>query len=599
MKKLTPKELYNMWIEFFTSHGHVQIPSASVIPENDATVLFTTAGMQPLVPYLLGEKHPKGTRLCNVQKCIRTNDIESVGDSSHLTMFEMLGNWSLGDYFKKEMIPWSFEFLTSEKYLNIPIDRLAVTVFEGDSLSPRDEEGATAWLNAGIKKENIFYLSKEHNWWALGSGVGPCGTDSEMFYDTGKPKCCETCSPACDCGKYLEIWNDVFMQFRVEEVGGECKELSQKNVDTGMGLERVVCISNNLDSVYDSIIFADAIKKIEELSGKSYSDEENKKPIRIICDHIRTATNILGDEKGIAPSNVGQGYVLRRLIRRAVNYARRLGIKAEDLIQVSNTFIDYFVAYNPDVYSSLDNNRKFIIDELAKEINKFSQTIVAGTKEFEKQMANLKDNTIDGVSAFRLYDTFGFPLELTIELASDRGAKVDVEGYNKAFEHHQAISRQGAEASFKGGLSEANEVTAKLHTATHLLLGALRKTFGEHIYQKGSNITPERLRFDFNFERKLLPEELKTLEDIVNQAINDEVEITCEEMPIEKARESGALGVFGDKYGEVVKVYTMGDYSKEICGGPHAKNTKELHHFKIVKEESSSSGVRRIKAILD
>lgn len=599
MKKLTPKELYEMWIEFFKSRGHIEIPSASVIPENDATVLFTTAGMHPLVPYLLGEKHPKGTRLCDVQKCIRTNDIESVGDSSHLTMFEMLGNWSLGDYFKKEMIPWSFEFLTSEKYLNIPIEKLAVTVFEGDDVSPRDDEGANLWLQAGIKKENIFFLPKKDNWWALGSGVGPCGPDTEMFYDTGKPKCCESCSPACDCGKYLEIWNDVFMQYRVETAGGECKELAQKNVDTGMGLERVICISNGVQSVYDSIIFADAIKTIEEISGKSYAEEENKKAFRIISDHMRTATIILGDEKGIAPSNVGQGYVLRRLIRRAVNYARRLGIKAEDLVKVSESFIKYFTAYNPFVYGSLEKNKAFIIEELNKEINKFSQTIVAGSKEFEKQLSNLQGDTIDGQTAFRLYDTFGFPLELTIELASERGAKVDVDGYNKAFEHHQQISRQGAENSFKGGLSEASEVTARLHTATHLLLGALRATFGEDIYQKGSNITPERLRFDFNFSRKLLPEELQKLEDIVNTAIKDEVEITCEEMPLEKARESGALGVFGSKYGDVVKVYTMGKYSKEICGGPHAKNTKELHHFKIVKEESSSSGVRRIKAILD
>lgn len=599
MKKLTPKELYNMWIEFFTEKGHKEIPSASLIPENDATVLFTTAGMHPLVPYLLGEKHPSGTRLCDVQKCVRTSDIESVGDSSHLTMFEMLGNWSLGDYFKEEMIPWSFEFLTSKKYLDIPVEKLAVTVFEGDEVSPRDEKGAKLWEEAGIKKENIFFLPKKENWWALGSGVGPCGPDSEMFYDTGKPKCCETCSPACDCGKYLEIWNDVFMQYRVDEVGGKCHELSQKNVDTGMGLERVVCISNGLSSVYDSIIFKDAIEKLESLSGKSYKTEENKKAFRIICDHIRAATNIMGDEKGIAPSNVGQGYVLRRLIRRSVNYARRLGVKAEDLTQLAKIFIDYFVDYNPKTYANLRANEKFVIDELTKEINKFNQTIVAGTKEFEKQISNLTNNVIDGQTAFRLYDTFGFPLELTMELAEEKGVKVDVEGYNKAFAHHQEISRQGAEHAFKGGLSESSETTARLHTATHLLLGALRKTFGNDIFQKGSNITPERLRFDFNFDRKLLPEELKVLEDIVNQAIADEVEITCEEMPLDKARESGALGVFGSKYGDVVKVYTMGKYSKEICGGPHAHNTKELHHFKIVKEESSSSGVRRIKAILD
>ncbi|MGN1227584.1 MAG: alanine--tRNA ligase-related protein, partial [Christensenellales bacterium] len=383
------------------------------------------------------------------------------------------------------------------------------------------------------------------------------------------------------------------------EVGGKCKELEQKNVDTGMGLERVICISNNVASVYDSDIFAPAIKKLEEISGKSYADEENKKAFRIICDHIRASINILGDDNGIAPSNVGQGYVLRRLIRRSINYARRLGVKAEDLTILADTFINYFVDYNPNLYGNLLKNRDFIMDELSKEINKFSQTIVAGTKEFEKQIANVQNNLMEGSVAFRLYDTFGFPLELTVELASEKGVEVDVEGYKKAFENHQAISRQGADHLFKGGLSESSEATAKLHTATHLLLGALRKTFGNDIYQKGSNITPERLRFDFNFERKLTEDELKTLEDIVNQAIKDEVEITCEEMPLEQARQSGALGVFGDKYGDVVKVYTMGEYSKEICGGPHAKNTKDLHHFKIVKEESSSSGVRRIKAILD
>ena len=595
MRKITAKELREMWISFFEEKKHKNIGSASLIPENDATVLFTIAGMHPLVPYLLGEPHPQGKRLCNVQKCIRTNDIDEVGDNTHLTFFEMLGNWSLGDYFKEEMIPWSFEFLTSPKYLGIPVENLAVTVFEGDEISPRDTESAELWEKAGMPKDQIFYLPKSDNWWALSGGVGPCGPDTEMFYVKPQPKCSPNCNPSCDCGKYVEIWNDVFMQFKVDEPNGPVTELKQKNVDTGMGLERVLCLMNGIESVYETELFKPAIELMERLSGKSYNDEAYRRSFRIICDHIRCATMILGDKNGIKPSNVGQGYILRRLIRRALNYARQLDLKGEDLVLVSDTFVNYF----KDFYTELEDNHKFIQDELHAEINKFQTTLASGHKEFEKILAHLDGDTIDGKAAFRLYDTFGFPIELTQELAKEKGLKVDVEGYKEHFAKHQETSRQGSEHLFKGGLADTSEASARLHTATHLLLGALRSILDENIEQRGSNITPERLRFDFNFPRKLTPEELQALEDRVNQAIKDEVDVVCEQMSVDEAHKSGAIGIFDSKYGDIVKVYTIKGYSKEICGGPHAKNTRDLHHFKIVKEESSSSGIRRIKAILD
>ena len=593
MRKITAKELKKMWYEFYTTKQHKNIGSASLIPENDATVLFTTAGMHPLVPYLLGEPHPNGRRLCNIQKCLRTNDIEEVGDKSHLTFFEMMGNWSLGDYFKKEMISWSFEFLTSDKYLGIPIENLAVTVFEGDENSPRDEESAKYWEDAGMPKDQIFYLPKSENWWALAGGVGPCGPDTEMFYVKPQPKCCPDCNPSCDCGKYTEIGNDVFMQFKVDTPNGDVTPLQQKNVDTGMGFERILCVMNGVESVYDTELFSGAIKLIEKLSGKSY--QGNEKAFRIICDHIRSATMIMGDQKAIVPSNVGQGYILRRLIRRALNYARQLDLEGSHLIAISNNFIEYFA----DEYPTLIENQDFIRQELEKEINKFQATLISGKKEFEKICTHLQDNTIDGKTAFRLYDTFGFPLELTIELAEEKGLKVDTEGYKEHFAKHQQTSRQGSENVFKGGLADTSEASAHLHTATHLLLSALRNILDPSIEQRGSNITPERLRFDFNFPRKVTSEELKLIEDRVNEAISKEIDVVCEQMSLSKAKESGAIGIFDSKYGDMVKVYTIEGYSKEICGGPHAKNTKDLHHFKIVKEESSSSGVRRIKAILD
>lgn len=590
MKKLTTHELKRLWLEFWTSKGYKTIPSASVVPENDATVLFTTAGMHPLVPYLLGEKHPMGDKLCDYQACIRTNDIDDVGDPSHCTFFEMLGNWTLGECNKREMIKNSFAFLTEK--LGIPKDRLAVSVFAGDENAPRDTEAHDAWVEAGLEDTQVFYLPKENNWWALGGGTGPCGPDTEMFFDTGKPKCCDTCSPACDCGKYLEIWNDVFMQYYVKEAGQPVEKLARPNIDTGMGLERTVCVLNGVESVYDTGIFKDVIDYLSKFANAPYVEENIKKSYRVICDHIRASVFILSS--GITPAPVGQGYVLRRLIRRSVNHARKIAIEKQQILEVAKIYVNEYQEYYPEIKEKQD----LILKELDEEIEKFSKTIQLGQKEFEKVAFYSKDKTINGKTAFRLYDTFGFPLELTIEMAKEIGYNVDEEGYHKAFLEHQEKSRTAAAGTFKGGLSDTSDNTARLHTATHLLLAGLQTLFDENIVQKGSNITPERLRFDFNFPRKMLPEELKQLEDFVNDAIKKEVDVTCEEMTLDEARASGAKGIFANKYGEKVKVYTIGNISKEICGGPHANNTRELKSFKIIKEESSSSGVRRIKAVI-
>ncbi len=590
MKKLTTHELKRLWLEFWTSKGYKTIPSASVVPENDATVLFTTAGMHPLVPYLLGEKHPMGDKLCDYQACIRTNDIDDVGDPSHCTFFEMLGNWTLGECNKREMIKNSFAFLTEK--LGIPKDRLAVSVFAGDENAPRDTEAHDAWVEAGLEDAQVFYLPKENNWWALGGGTGPCGPDTEMFFDTGKPKCCDTCSPACDCGKYLEIWNDVFMQYYVKEAGQPVEKLARPNIDTGMGLERTVCVLNGVESVYDTGIFKDVIDYLSKFANAPYVEENIKKSYRVICDHIRASVFILSS--GITPAPVGQGYVLRRLIRRSVNHARKIAIEKQQILEVAKIYVNEYQEYYPEIKEKQD----LILKELDEEIEKFSKTIQLGQKEFEKVAFYSKDKTINGKTAFRLYDTFGFPLELTIEMAKEIGYNVDEEGYHKAFLEHQEKSRTAAAGTFKGGLSDTSDNTARLHTATHLLLAALQTLFDPNIIQKGSNITPERLRFDFNFPRKMLPEELKQLEDFVNDAIKKEVDVTCEEMTLDEARASGAKGIFANKYGEKVKVYTIGNISKEICGGPHANNTRELKSFKIIKEESSSSGVRRIKAVI-
>ena len=640
----TADDLRSLFLNFMQKKGHALIPSASIIPENDPTVLFTTAGMHPLVPYLQGQKHPMGKRLTDVQKCIRTGDIDEVGDNSHLTFFEMLGNWSLGDYFKKEAISWSWEFLTSPEYLGIEPERLAFSVFAGDEDCPRDEEAASYWKQAGVKEDHIFFLPKENNWWGPAGITGPCGPDSEMFIITDKPPCGPDCSPACDCGRYLEIWNDVFMQYDKQK-DGTFKPLSQKNVDTGMGLERTFCVLKGVKSVYDTSIFAGIIGKIQELSGKKYgSDEETTRAIRIIADHMRTATFIIGDDRGVTPSNVDQGYVLRRLIRRAVRHGMKLGMPQGFTCEIAKVIIAQYKA----TYPELESHGEFILEQLKLEEERFSRTLKKGVAEFEKVVGNirrtrealeaakaektpesagklrptpemqpiiaaLKDgtatdemfdrvlstlDTIDGRSAFKLYDTYGFPIEITTEMAAEQGLKVDTEGFDERFKQHQATSHAGAEHRFKGGLADASEETAKLHTATHLLQAALRKVLGDEVHQKGSNITAERLRFDFSFGRKMTDEEKAEVEKLVNEAIQAAVPVVCEEMTVAEARAQGAMGLFESKYGERVKVYTMGKYSKEICGGPHASNTGDLKSFKIKKEEASSAGVRRIKAVI-
>jgi len=594
LKALTSAELRTMYLDFFKSKGHAIIPSASLIPENDPTVLFTTAGMHPLVPYLLGAKHPEGTRLVDVQKCVRTGDIDEVGDASHCTFFEMLGNWSLGDYFKKEAIEYSFEFLTSPEWLGIEKDKLFFTCFAGDADAPKDTESAEIWMGLGVDESHIFFLEKKHNWWGPAGITGPCGPDTEMFIDMGTPPCGDGCDPSCSCGKYLEIWNDVFMQYN-KTADGKFEPLDQKNVDTGMGLDRTIAILQGKTSVYETDVFAGAIDMIASLSGKSYDDDpETTRAFRIIADHVRCATFMLGDEKGITPSNVDQGYVLRRLIRRAVRFALRLGIAEMSLQKIAKVVIDQY----KDAYPEIGRNEGRIIKELNMEEERFQRTIKQGLKEFAKLEARLEGKIIPGKDAFRLYDTFGFPIEFTLELAHEHGLEVDQKGFDAAFAQHQKVSSAGADQRFKGGLADTGEATAKLHTATHLMHAALRKVLGDEVAQKGSNITAERLRFDFSFPRKVEKEEQLEVERIVNEAIAAKEDIVCEEMSVDDAKASGAIGLFESKYGNVVKVYSMGDYSKEICGGPHAENTGELGRFKIQKEQSSSAGVRRIKAVL-
>lgn len=592
--KITSKALREKFLQFFRERGHAVIPSASLIPENDPSVLFTTAGMHPLIPYLLGQSHPKGRRLTDVQKCVRTGDIEEVGDASHCTFFEMLGNWSLGDYFNHQSIEWSYQFLTDPNYLGLDPDRISVTVFAGDDDAPRDTDSAKVWEKCGIPKERIFYLPKKNNWWIAGT-TGPCGPDTEIFWDTGKPACGPNCDPSCDCGKYLEIWNNVFMQYN-RQADGTYLPLQQKNVDTGMGLERTVCVLNGYQSVYEIDLFTNAIAEIENLSGKKYgSDEQTTRAMRIIADHVRTATFLLGDPVGVLPSNVDQGYVLRRLIRRAVRMANRLQMPAGSTAQIAKVYVEVY----KDVYPELEQNSQKIVDELLREEEKFRKTLVAGEKEFLKVISHIQGKVVPGGTAFKLYDTFGFPVEMTEELAAENGFTVDVEGFRQKYAEHQAKSHAGSQQHFKGGMADGGgEATTHLHTATHLLQAALRCVLGDEVKQKGSNITPERLRFDFSFHRPMTAEEVEQTQQLVNKAIADNLPITCEEMPVEEARKTGAIGLFGDRYGEVVKVYSMGNFSKEICGGPHASNTGELGRFVITKEQSSSSGVRRIKAEL-
>lgn len=586
--KYTSREIRQKFIQFFQEKEHSIIGPASLIPEHDPTVLFTTAGMHPLMPYLMGEAHPAGVRLANYQKCIRTGDIEEVGDRWHLTFFEMLGSWSLGDYFKAEAIAMSYEFLTSEKWLNISTDRIYVTVFEGDDDAPRDEEAANMWRDLGMPAEHIYYYNKAENWWGPPGATGPCGPDTEMFYDTGLPECSPTCEPKCSCGKYVEIWNDVFMQYN--KVGdGSYQPLDQKNIDTGMGLERIVSVLNGVDEVYKTDLFLPIMNAI---TAKATVHEDTSK--EIIADHIRAATFIMAD--GVSPSNVDQGYVLRRLIRRAVRHGRKLGIEGYFLGDLA----DIVIAEYSEFYPELENNKSEIIVELANEEEKFAKTLRDGEKQFEKITSHLKANDMmPGEQAFHLFDTYGFPLEITKELAQEKGLIIDENGFNEFYQQHQEQSRAGAQKRFKGGLADASWETIRGHTATHLLQSALRQVLGEHVLQKGSNITPERLRFDFSHPEKMTPEQIKEVEDLVNEKIQAGLAVHYEIMPVDEALAMGAIGLFDDKYAEKVKVYIMGDFSKEFCGGPHVNNTKEVGHFRILKEEACSSGVRRIKAVAE
>lgn len=584
------QEMRDTYINFFKARGHVQIHSASLVPENDPTVLFTTAGMHPLVPYLLGQKHPAGRRLTDYQKCVRTGDIDEVGDASHLTFFEMLGNWSLGDYFKKESVGWSYELLTD--VLHIDPNHLAVTCFRGEGDIPRDDETADLWRSHGLRDDQIFFYGREDNWWGPAGMTGPCGPDTEIFYDDGRPKCGPDCGPSCHCGKYTEIWNNVFMQYKKLE-DGSFVPLEQRNVDTGMGLERILRILNGVETVYDTSLFTGILNKIGEITGKTYGeDPEDTRAFRIVADHLRAATFILAD--GVVPAKIGQGYILRRLIRRASRYLSKLGMDDVCMKGVAEVVVrEYSTAY-----PELEANKETIYSSLTAEEEKFHHTLKKGLRRFNEMLAESQDETLDGASVFRLYDTFGFPVELTQELAAEAGRKVDMADFDARFKAHQDNSRLGADEHFKGGLADHSEETTKLHTATHLLNAALRKIVSPDIQQKGSNITAERLRFDFNLDRKVTPEEIKELEKFVNDAIKAEIPVVCEEMTYEEAKKRGAIGVFTDKYGERVKVYTIGDVSCEICGGPHVQNTRELQGFKITKEESSAAGIRRIKAVV-
>ena len=576
-------EIRNKYLEFFKRHGHAVIPSAPLIPENDPSVLFTTAGMQPLVPYLLGEKHPEGTRLTDYQKCVRTNDIDEVGDNRHLTYFEMLGNWSLGDYFKEESIAMSFEFLTKE--LGIPVEKLSVTCFAGDEDCPRDEIAANAWTKAGILENHIYYYGKDDNWWIAGE-EGPCGPDTEMFYDTGKPARSDDCQPSCDCGKYVEIWNNVFMEYFKDKNG--YSKLKQKNVDTGLGLERMTMLLQGKETPFDTELFAPIMKKLEELQ-KIDSIESR----RIVAEHLRSSMMIVSD--GGRPSNLDRGYVLRRLIRRMIRHMNKLQINLDEL----STLIDINVDNLKEMYPDLAKNKEIIKSVILEEKEKFVKTLVNGEREFQKEINKLKDTKkLSGKVVFKLYDTYGFPPEVTKELAKESGYEIDMKEFEELFKAHQEKSRAGSEQKFKGGLAEQNEITIAYHTATHLLNAALKQVIGENAHQRGSNITVDRMRFDFNCDHKMTDEEKRKTEDLVNKWIQEGLPVTKEEMKKENAIKSGAECMFIEKYPDIVTVYTIGDVSKELCGGPHVNNTKELGKFKIKKEESSSSGVRRIKAVL-
>ncbi len=608
MNKLTADELRETYLSFFESKGHARIQGASVIPENDPTVLFTTAGMHPLVPYLMGQMpHPAGTRLTDVQKCIRTGDIDAVGDSAHLTFFEMLGNWSLNDYFKPEAIAWSYEFLTTK--LGFDPKDLYVTVFAGEDGIPRDDEAIALWKQQGLPDDHIFPLPREDNWWGPAGTTGPCGPDTEMFIDTGKPKCGPDCRPGCHCGKYIEIWNNVFMQYN-KNAEGKFEPLGRHNVDTGMGVERTVCMLSGAATVFDTEIFAPIMAKIDELSwqgtdagaspdGRAALDQsEILRARRIVADHMRTATFILCDPKGgVKPGNIGANYVLRRLIRRAVRYSRFLGIAPGFTVKLAEVICEKY----KHIYPELGVNLASCKNDLEAEENRFNQTLDKGAAMFAKVAEQLKlhnQTQISGKTAFKLYDTFGYPLEMTLELAKEQGLEVDVAGFEEANKKHQELSRTTSAGSFKAGLQDNSVVVTRMHTATHLLHAALHKVLGPTANQKGSNITPERLRFDFTWPEKMTDEQIKQVEDLVNQWIQQGIAVSKKVTTVEEAKNEGAMALFGSKYGDQVTLYTIGDVSKEICCGPHVENTSELGSFKITKEQSSSAGVRRIKAVI-
>ncbi len=596
---VTTDDLRKKWLEFWKKKNHIIIPSAGVLPDNDPTALFHNSGMHPLVPYLCGQTHPEGRQLANAQKCIRTGDIDEVGDATHLTFFEMLGNWSLGDYFKKEQIEWSFEFLTQE--LNLPLEKLAVSVFAGDDDAPRDQEAADLWKAAGIPENKIAYLGKSDNWWAKGD-IGPCGTDTEMFFWTGDEAAPKSFQESHNDPRWVEIWNDVFMTFN-RKADGSLEELEQKNIDTGMGLERTVAVLNGKKSVYETDAFTEILAKIAELSGdpklaiNPLAETAAANSMRVIADHIRSGSMILADK--VSPSNVDQGYILRRLLRRAIRHGKKLGIEGHFTVKIAEE-VKKKLGHQ---YTELEKNWNFIVEELEQEEEQFAKTLETGEREFNKlagkilEFSNKKE--LSGKKAFWLYETYGFPFEMTEELCAEQGLTVDKSGFDEAAKKHAEASRAGSEQKFKGGLGDTSVETTNLHTATHLLHAALKKVLGDHVEQRGSNITPERLRFDFSHGEKMTPEEKTKVENLVNEAIDANVEITCEETSVDDAKSQGAIGLFGNKYGEKVKMYTMGAFSKEICGGPHAEKTGNLGKFRIKKEEASSRGVRRIKAVLD
>ena len=587
---ISSDKLKKMYLDFFQKNGHNVIANASLIPENDPTALFISAGMHPLVPYLLGQPHPSGTKLVNVQKCLRTSDIDEVGDSFHLSFFEMLGNWSLGDYFKAESIPWSYEFLTSEEWLNIDKDKISVTVFAGDEDAPRDEESANIWKMLGVPEERIYYLPKEDNWWGPAGATGPCGPDTEIFYDTGIESCGSECKPGCGCGKYNEIWNNVFMEYN-KTPDGRYELLEQRNVDTGMGVERTISVLQGKKNVYETEIFVPLLDRIKELAEIEEILDEQVKSVRVIMDHTRAATFLLAD--GVVPRNLEQGYVLRRIIRGAIRHGKMMGIEEEFLSELAQTIIGMYAEDNPH----LKSNEDLILTELKKEYKKFNNTLAKGLRRFNRIAKN--KNEIDGKDAFLLYQSFGFPIEITRELGIENHIPVDVDGFDEEFQKHQKVSRASADKKFGSGLADSQKETVKLHTATHLLNEALRVVLSKDIVQRGSNITHERLRFDFNFDRKLTDQEKKDVEDVVNDQISKAIPVERVETTMDEAKKMEIQAMFDDKYGDKVTVYSIGDFSTELCSGPHVDNTDELGYFRIVKEQGISAGVRRIRAVLE